>query len=170
MKINSKKYNKFIYLAVCVIFILGIGIILLTDKPEKENFIQEEEPIEMLDISFKINENEDRFIEYDFLNNTKKITIYGESVDEVLKTNFEKETEQKIQDFLRTINFDFSVTNHSDEEEQAFLWSIRVWTEDNLYDADAFIGEGYPPYWNDLMNLIGETDYLQKDIRSIGIN
>ena len=103
-----------------------------------------------------MDEKESRRITYDFLEHT---ITYGNQ--ESVKCDIGMEN--KIKELLRKIDFSSSYSlKTAEDDEQNRLWSVCVWTDENLYHCSGFEGKSYPPCWNDLMEVIGEDTYYEK--------
>lgn len=100
-----------------------------------------------------MDEKESRRIVYDFLEHT---ITYGNKKSVKCDIGMEN----KIKELLRKIDFSSSYSlKTAEDDEQKRLWSVRVWTDENLYHCSGFEGEEYPDYWDDLMEVIGEDTY-----------
>lgn len=156
---NKKNHFKIIVIVGVILIITSILLILLLGKSEKSDYIGKTEAIEMVEFHFRESTGEYKRINLNFLEHSKTMFQAGREIEKDVKV--EKDVEWKIQEILKGVNFEYKEKQTSEEDVQAVFWSIQVWTEDDVYLIDAFEGEDYPPYWNDLMNLLGETDYLQ---------
>lgn len=157
---NKKNYFKIIIIVGVILIIIGVLLILLFGKSEKSDYIGKTETIEAVEFHFKDSTGEYKRINLNFLEHSKTMFQAGREIEKDVKV--EKDVEWKIQEILKGVNFEYKEKQTLEEDVQAVLWSIQVWTEDDVYLIDAFEGESYPPYWNDLMEVIGEDTYYEK--------